>query len=276
MEQKEAANARAPFIPDGRLVKATFQDDGKEFDEFDSQLSKITMSANLERKQLARKQAFARNGEVGEDEKKAIEMEIESAWTAKMLEANQVLLKADQMLKSLPRVTVPFSKSKAWTLIACLHIALRLCKDLRRLLYTHFVAAEYGAFANEQVKRVIGNREWFVSLPVYQNWKSFAEDCWFDRVRPFIPCLDEKCKAKANMRSGAIRSKICFESWLTEHFFVTHQRVPWETFCVLSPVCAHKSLVETSKLEYLVVDTVTMRTRTCIDCGKIVAEDMEI
>ena len=242
--------------------RAKPHDDSKEFDELHSQLSRIEMEGNFARKNLATRQHA-----VGDDSKrKELVQELYVMWSAKMAEANQVIVKANELMQLLPCVAVPFSESKAWTLVACLHIQLQLCRDLRRLIYNYFVAGQYGSFANEQVKRVIENGKWFVSLPLYHDSEQYARDCWNSRSSPALACLDEKCKAKAKMRTGAIRSKILFESWLTEHFSVEHLGVSWEKFVSLSPICLHGNSVEKRRDLYL----------GSRHSGKIVEEEMEI
>jgi hypothetical protein len=266
-EEKQAANAHAPFITTqtDTLVVAKFD----ELDGFESIMHRIEMVGNYGRKELMHTRAYT------EFKESELEKKLNAMWTQQMMEANEELLKIDKVLSSLP--VVPFSRSPAWTLVACLQLHWGVCRDVRRLIYNSFVALQYGSFAKASVKRIVEeNGKWFTSLPRYETTEKYASDCWYNRSSPRLNCVDVLCKSFAPLQTGALRSKLRFESWLSKHFFESHCCIRWETFVSLSETCLHEKVVEKCRNEHLVVDTVTMRTRICTRCGKILSEDMEI
>jgi hypothetical protein len=166
--------------------------------------------------------------------------------------AGQALVDQAYACVSETRAAVPpFSTSRWWTFLACA-FRLALPRDLRMLLYQHYVRAQYGQHVATRVAAV-GNLLAAPSNP----WLGPAPT--FPDRRFGLPCVDNKCDRRSTV--AGFWSKLCYERFLETHFAQEHGGVSWSTYCESHATCQH--------LDDGRYDEVRESSSKCSKCGAL-------
>lgn len=172
-----------------------------------------------------------------------------------LLEEARVRL-ATLVVAARPR-SPPASLNAAWTLLACMR---HLPKDLRCLLYLHYVRAQYGGTrTHEPLRRIMAGGTWV--LPS-------------DNVEKSLPCIDLECRSLFGWTSRI--SKLSWEAELAAHFVRDHAGVAWTRFIELHATCPHSDLKRMSEEVCTPIDWLTSTKDVCTACGKVTLDQLSI